>query len=94
MTRPYTPQIERMDAVPGVNHRVAEVVLSEAGPDASAFPTDAHLSRWSGMSPGSDESTGKRRSGRKPAVRSAILASSNSLWMRLATRACSATNWV
>jgi transposase len=64
LTRPYATQIEQMDSVPGIDRRVAEVVLAEAGPDMSRFPTDGHLSSWSGMSPGSDESAGKRRSGR------------------------------
>lgn len=64
VTRPYASQIEQMDPVPGVDRRVAEVVLAEVGPDLSPFPTHAHVSSWSGMSPGSDESAGKRRSGR------------------------------
>jgi transposase len=63
-TRPYASQIQRMDPVPGVDRRVAEVVLAEVGPDLSPFPTDAHVSSWSGMSPGSNESAGKQRSTR------------------------------
>ncbi len=64
VTQPYASQIEQMDPVPGVDRRVAEVVLAEVGPDLTPFPTDAHVSSWSGMSPGSNESAGKRRSTR------------------------------
>ncbi len=64
VTAPYASQIEQMNPVPGVDRRVAEVVLAEVGPDLKPFPSDAHVSAWSGMSPGSDESAGKRRSGR------------------------------
>lgn len=61
VTRPYAATIERMDAVPGVDRRVAEVVLAEVGADVKPFPTDQHLASWAGMSPGNEESAGKRR---------------------------------
>jgi len=64
VTRPYTPQIEQMDPVPGVDRRVAEVVLAEVGPNVDPFPSDQHLSSWAGMCPGNEESAGKRRTGR------------------------------
>ncbi len=41
VTHPFAPRIEQMDPVPGVDRRVAEVVLAEVGPDVSPFPTDA-----------------------------------------------------
>ncbi len=60
-TRSFAPEIERLDAVPGVDRRVAEVVLAELGGDMHPFPTHRHLSAWAGMCPGNEESAGKRR---------------------------------
>ncbi len=60
-TRPFAAEIERLDAIPGVDRRVAEVLLAEVGPDMKPFPSDQHLSSWAGMCPGNEESAGKRR---------------------------------
>jgi len=57
----FAGEIERLDAVPGVDRRVAEVVLAEVGADMNPFPTHRHLAAWAGMSPGNEESAGKRR---------------------------------
>src|SRR5207245_4358351 len=56
--------IERLDAVPGVDRRVAEVVLAEVGSDVKPFPTHSHVASWAGICPGNEESAGKRRRGR------------------------------
>jgi transposase len=61
VTRPYTAEIERMDAVPGVDRRVAEGVLAEVGADMKPFPTHQNLASWAGMCPGNEDSAGKRR---------------------------------
>jgi len=60
-TRPFAAEIERLDAVPGVDRRVAEVVLAEVGADMHPFPTHRHLASWAGICPGNEESAGKRR---------------------------------
>lgn len=44
--------------------RAAEVIIAETGGDMSVFPTAKHLASWAGMCPSSDESAGKRRSGK------------------------------
>lgn len=64
LTRPQQPALEKLDAIPGIDRRVAEVVLAEIGPDMSPFPSDAHLASWAGVCPGNNESAGKRRSGK------------------------------
>ena len=64
LTRPQKPVLERLDAIPGVDRRVAEVLLAEIGPDVTPFPTDAHLASWAGICPGNNESAGKKRSGK------------------------------
>lgn len=61
VTRPFGDEIDRLDAVPGVDHRVAEVVLAEVGSDMEPFATHQHLASWAGMCPGNEESAGKRR---------------------------------
>jgi transposase len=53
-------EIDRLDAIPGVDKRVAEVLLAEVGADIKPFPSDEHLSSWAGMCPGKEESAGKR----------------------------------
>lgn len=64
LTRPQRPVLERLDAIPGVDRRVAEVLLAEIGPDVMPFPSDAHLASWAGICPGNNESAGKKRSGK------------------------------
>ena len=60
-TRLFAVEIVRLDAIPGVDRRVAEVLLAEVGADIKPFPSDEHLSSWAGMCPGNEESAGKRR---------------------------------
>lgn len=63
-TRPFSDEIDRMDAIPGMGRRSAEEVLAEIGVDMSRFPTAAHLASWARLCPGNNESAGKRKSGR------------------------------
>jgi transposase len=53
-----------LDSVPGINQRAAEGILAEIGIEMSRFPTAGHLASWAGMCPGSNESAGKRLSGK------------------------------
>jgi transposase len=62
--RPFEDKIARMDTIPGVGQRTAEVVVAEVGVDLSRFPSAAHLASWAHMSPGNNESAGKRISGK------------------------------
>ena len=61
---PFEEALARLDTIPGVNRRVAEVILAEVGPDMSHFPDAGHLTSWAGLCPGSNESGGKRRNAR------------------------------
>jgi len=56
--------LQRLDEIPGVNRRVAEILAAEVGKDMKSFPTAKHLASWAGLCPGNNESAGKRRSSR------------------------------
>jgi transposase len=64
MTEPWAELIERLQSIPGVGRRTAEVIVAETGADMSRFPTHFHLASWVGLCPGHNESGGKRKSGR------------------------------
>jgi len=61
---PFEEVVELLDTIPGVGREAAEIIVSEIGNDMSRFPTADHLAAWAGVSPGNNESAGKRRSGR------------------------------
>ncbi|HEX2290416.1 MAG TPA: IS110 family transposase, partial [Pseudonocardiaceae bacterium] len=61
--RPFQELIDRLDVIPGVGRRIAEVVIAEIGTDLTRFPTAGHLASWAGMCPGNNESAGNRKSG-------------------------------
>lgn len=61
---PFRAAANLLTTIPGVSDIVAQVVISEIGADMSRFRTSAHLISWAGLSPGNDESAGKRRSTR------------------------------
>jgi transposase len=60
----YEDAIKRIDEISGVGKRSAEVILSEIGTDMNRFPSAAHISSWSGLCPGNNESAGKRKNGK------------------------------
>ena len=61
---PFDEELALLETIPGVGRRTAEDIIAEIGVDMDRFPTDAHLSSWAGMSPGNNESAGKRKSGK------------------------------
>lgn len=61
---PCQEAAQRLMAIPGVNRCVAQALLAEIGTDMSHFPTAEHLASWAGLCPGTNESAGKRKSGR------------------------------
>ena len=61
---PFAQAQEHLETIPGISQRVAETVLAEIGNKMEQFPTPGHLASWAGLCSGSNESAGKRRSGR------------------------------
>jgi transposase len=61
---PFEPMLTALDTIPGINRIGAISLVAETGADMRCFPSAAHLCSWGGMSPGHDESAGKRRSGK------------------------------
>ncbi len=75
--RPFAATLTRLETIPGVGRRIAEIVASELGLGVARFPTAGHLAARAGLAPGNCESAGKRLGGRtrqgSPALRTALV---------------------
>ncbi|MDE3075808.1 MAG: IS110 family transposase [Chloroflexota bacterium] len=75
--RPFQAELDRLDSIPGIDRRNAEVIVAELGTDMSRFPTYRHLASWARLCPGNNESAGKRKSGKtgrgNPWLRTALV---------------------
>ena len=56
--------VQLLTTIPGVDQRIAEVIVAELGTDMRRFPTADHAAAWAGVAPGNNESGGKHYSGR------------------------------
>jgi transposase len=61
---PFAQALALLDQVPGINERIAQVIVGEIGLDMSHFRSAAQLAAWAGVCPGNNETAGKRRSGK------------------------------
>lgn len=61
---PFRSVVRRLCTIPGVSEDAAAVIIAETGGDMSVFPSADHLVSWSGLSPGMNESAGKKKSAR------------------------------
>jgi transposase len=61
MLSPYQKEIDLLDTIPGTDQNAAASILAEIGSDMSVFPTEGHLASWAGLSPGNNESAGKKK---------------------------------
>src|SRR6266536_1051618 len=57
------PAAARLDAVPGIGVKAAQVLLAELGLDMGVFPTPAHLVSWAKLCPRTIQSGTKHRAG-------------------------------
>jgi transposase len=61
---PFEAEIERWDQLPGINVRLAQIIIAEVGVSLKEFADASHLASWAGMCPGNNESAGRRKSGK------------------------------
>jgi transposase len=61
MMIPFVPARDRLDTIPGIAKRTAEIIIAEIGVDMTRFATPGHLASWAGLCPGNNESAGKHR---------------------------------
>lgn len=52
---------ELLSTIPGVDKVSATYILSEIGNNMEQFPNEQHLASWAGLSPGNNESAGKKK---------------------------------
>lgn len=60
--RHFKEEYELLKTLPPMKDS-ASVIIAEMGVDMDLFPTEGHLSSWAGMSPGNNESAGKKKPG-------------------------------
>ncbi|MFN8805011.1 MAG: transposase [Bacteroidota bacterium] len=56
----YRVEIGSLEFIPSVGHDSAMSIISEVGTNMGHFPNEQHLSSWSGMSLGNNQSGGKK----------------------------------
>lgn len=62
--RPFEASLQCWDSLPGINRRIAEILVAEVGADLKPFASADQLASWAGMCPGNKQSGGKRFSGK------------------------------
>lgn len=60
-SKKYDHQIDLLDSIPGIDKVAASTILAEIGTDMSKFKTAEHICSWAGLSPGNNESAGKKK---------------------------------
>lgn len=58
---PAEKVLERLQTVPGIGPRTAQVIAAEIGVDVDHFRNAKALASWAGLAPGQNESAGKRK---------------------------------
>lgn len=62
MVAPYESTISLLCVIPGVDRASAITIISEIGTDMSQFSNSKRLCCWAGLTPGNNESAGKKKS--------------------------------
>ncbi len=62
MVVPYESAIALLCTIPGIDRNSAIVIISEIGTDMTQFGSSKRLCRWAGLTPGRNESAGKKKS--------------------------------
>jgi transposase len=61
---PFAKALAVLDQIPGVNARIAQIIVAEVGLDMSRFKTASNLASWAGMCPGNRQSAGRSQGGK------------------------------
>lgn len=66
LMRPFDQNnlIERLDTIPGVDKKTAQIIIAELGIDMKRFRNAKAAASWAGLVPGKNESAGRNRSSR------------------------------
>jgi transposase len=56
----YRVEMELLQTIPGIDQTAASAILAEIGADMLHFHSERHLASWAGLSPGNNESAGKK----------------------------------
>ncbi len=64
--KPYEKEVKLLETIPGVKEHGSASIIAEIGVNMEQFPSAEHLSSWAGMSPGNNESAGKKNSKNHP----------------------------
>ena len=59
---PYENAVQLLCTIPGVDRNSAVTVISEIGADMAPFSSSKRLCCWAGLTPGNNESAGKKKS--------------------------------
>ncbi len=62
LAEPYDNAVNLLCTVPGINRNSAITIISEIGTDMSQFSSSKRLCCWAGLTPGNNESAGKKKS--------------------------------
>jgi transposase len=62
----YHRERELLESIPAVKEQGSASILAEIGADMSVFLSADHISAWAGMSPGNNESAGKKKVAKQP----------------------------
>ncbi|WP_412766149.1 IS110 family transposase [Schinkia azotoformans] len=62
LAKPYESAISLLCTIPGINRTSAITIISEIGIDMSPFFRSKRLCCWAGLTPGNNESAGKKKS--------------------------------
>jgi transposase len=58
---PYQEEVKLLKSLSIIKDDTAAIIISELGPNMDVFPSEKHISSWAGLSPGNNESAGKKK---------------------------------
>ena len=62
LVEPYENAVQLLCTIPGVDRSSAIIIISEIGTDMTQFSNSKRLCCWAGLTPGNNESAGKKKS--------------------------------